>query len=533
MKKFVEIVFIIIVPWIIILWVVFTFTRDRDRDYFSSKNIEVRRDSVPVDHSKFADLQKEFTSGPEVTEACLNCHNGRGMEFMKTEHWQWKKIDSIPGRGNINLGKINLLNDFCVGVNSNEKLCSLCHAGYGYGDKNFDFHNQNNIDCLICHDNTHKYKKSKPGKPNTGSGFPVPDVDLTDVAQHIGLPQRNNCGACHFTGGGGNNVKHGDLEKALNNCTRDVDVHMAADGKNFLCTDCHKTHNHQISGQLYTVSSSNKNSFGCEECHTDRPHISKLLNEHNEMVACQTCHIPIYAKVEPTKIYWDWSTAGKLKDGKPYTEWSEDKLHEYDTKHGTAIFGKDLQPEYIWFNGTADHFLITDKVKDTTKPLVLNQLFGSYQDYFNPVDSAHRSKIFPVKVMRGKQIYDPVNRTIIQPKLVGPKGSGAYWADYDWNASAKAGMDYLNLPYSGKYDFISTESFWPLNHEVSKSDKALKCVDCHRSDGGRLKNLTGFYLPGRDHNSLLDYFGVGFIILVLVGVSIHGTIRIISNKKNH
>ena len=201
-------------------------------------------------------------------------------------------------------------------------------------------------------------------------------------------------------------------------------------------------------------------------------------------------------------------------------------------KHGTAVFKKDLRPEYIWFNGTADHHLLTDKIKDTSEVLVLNPLFGSYHDNIYPADSAFPSKIWPVKVMRGKQPYDPVNRLVIQPKLVGKKGSSALWSDFDWNASSKAGMEYLGLPYSGKYDFIETETLWPLNHEISTSDNALTCIECHNSQDSRLKNLAGFYLPGRDQNPLVDYVGIIFIILVLAGVSIHGFLRVVSNKKN-
>lgn len=289
MKKFFEFIFIIIIPWIIIFWIIFSFDSEKDRDYYSKEKIEIKHDSVPVDHSKFAILQKEFKTGPEVTEACLSCHNGRGHEFMQTEHWKWHKKDSVPGRGVLDLGKKNLLNNFCIGVNSNEKLCSKCHAGYGYGSKDFDFNNQNNIDCLVCHDQTKTYKKSKPqkGNPLSGAGYPSAKVDLSFVAQHIGSPKRENCGACHFTGGGGNNVKHGDLEMALvdshTGMQTGLDVHMGLgkDKTNLECVDCHKTHEHQISGQLYTVSSSNENHATCTQCHTDKPHTNKVLNDRS------------------------------------------------------------------------------------------------------------------------------------------------------------------------------------------------------------------------------------------------------------
>ena len=556
MKKFFEFIFIIIIPWIIIFWIIFSFDSERDRDYYSKEKIEIKHDSVPVDHSKFTILQQEFKTGPEVTEACLSCHNGRGHEFMQTEHWKWHKKDSVPGRGVLDLGKKNLLNNFCIGVNSNEKLCSKCHAGYGYGNKDFDFNNQNNIDCLVCHDQTKTYKKSKPqkGKPLSGAGYPSAKVDLSFVAQHIGSPKRENCGACHFTGGGGNNVKHGDLEMALidshTGMQTGFDVHMGlGKGKtNLECVDCHKTHEHQISGQLYTVSSSNENHATCTQCHTDKPHTNKVLNDHFRTVACQTCHISNYAKNQATKIIWDWSTATTLdEEGHPIpTKKLEEhsftfggkEYHDveikFDSKHGTAVYKKNMRPEYIWFNGTADHHLLTDKIADTSKVLVLNPLFGSYSDNVHPGDFEHPSKIWPVKVMRAKQPYDPVTRLVIQPKLVGSKkGSNALWVDFDWDASARAGMEYVGLPYSGQYDFIETHTLWPLNHEVSVSNEALQCIDCHNNTDSRLKSLAGFYLPGRDQNPWVDYMGAAFILLIIIGVSIHALLRITSNKKTN
>jgi octaheme c-type cytochrome (tetrathionate reductase family) len=556
MKKFFEFLLIVFVPWAIIFWIVFTFNSDKDRDFYAKEKIEIKHDKAPVDHSKFAVLQKKFTSGPEVTKACLSCHNGVGEEFMKTEHWKWHKKDSIPGRGVKDLGKKNTLNNFCIGVNSNEKLCSMCHAGYGYGDKSFDFTNQDNIDCLICHDQTKTYRKSNPcmGPNLPGSGVPDIHVDLSFVAQNVGAPQRNNCGSCHFTGGGGNNVKHGDLEMGLlsahTSLNGEVDVHMGMgdDGQNMTCVDCHKTSHHQISGQLYSLGSSNTNKVTCEQCHTANPHKSKLLNEHNRTVACQTCHITDVAKLNHTKIIWDWSTAARMdKDGKPIidkempgdTYTYEGKVYEdveiqYDSRHGTAVFQKNVKPEYVWFNGNSDHYITGDKIKDTTKVLTLNPLFGSYADNVHPADLKHPSKIYPVKVMRGKQPYDPVNRILIQPKLAGKiKGSNALWADYDWNASCKAGMEYIGQPYSGKYAFLKTQSMWPLNHEVSQKEQALQCIDCHNPNSSRLKDLTSFYLPGRDRNPWVDNTGVIFIILVVLGVTIHGFLRIVSSKKSN
>jgi len=156
-----------------------------------------------------------------------------------------------------------------------------------------------------------------------------------------------------------------------------------------------------------------------------------------------------------------------------------------------------------------------DKV-DTTKTVQLNTLLGDYSD--------KNAKIIPVKVHRGRQIYDPVNNTMILPHLFG-KDSTSYWKNFDWNKAAETGMKSVNLPYSGKYDFISTEMYWPINHMVAPMDESLQCADCH-SRNSRLIQLTDFYLPGRDHSSFMDWLGFGLMFFAFVGVIIHAILRI-------
>ena len=40
-----------------------------------------------------------FKSGPEVTTACLACHDKQAKDFMKTVHWTWSKKQEVPGKG--------------------------------------------------------------------------------------------------------------------------------------------------------------------------------------------------------------------------------------------------------------------------------------------------------------------------------------------------------------------------------------------------------------------------------------------------
>ena len=156
----------------------------------------------------------------ELTEytgygSCKGCHDqawaGGGQhadEVMASIHWTWEKTDSYTGD---KVGKYNVINNYCVAVKSNEPRCTSCHIGIGWSDTTWvPADNRDSIDCLVCHDKTGTYKKIP-----TGSGAPVPDLDYAAITASIGTPDRDNCGACHFFGGGGDAVKHGTLDSTM------------------------------------------------------------------------------------------------------------------------------------------------------------------------------------------------------------------------------------------------------------------------------------------------------------------------------
>lgn len=475
--------------------------------------------SPSIDHSKLPALQKVFNSPQEVTETCISCHTERHIEVMESSHWNWERLAYVEDKGVTALGKKNAFNNFCIGAQSNEQSCAKCHIGFGMDDNQFDFTNARNVDCMVCHDNSEAYMKGA-----ALAGYPDRSVNLTQVAQSVGSPLKSNCGSCHFYGGGGNNVKHGDIEEATLTATRDIDVHMAVNGLDMQCVDCHTAENHQMLGRLYSVSSENTQRSTCEQCHSGTPHLKEMLNRHTAKVACQTCHIPEYAKVNATKMAWKWSEAGKLEDHKPYH--TEDSLgnHTYLSEKGEFTWARNVEPEYLWFNGHAKHYTHGDTIDISNLPLKINQLLGSHDD--------NHSKIYPVKVHVGDQIYDKKYKYLIQPKLYGEqKGDSAFWMDFDWNLAAAAGMKRVGLPYSGTYDFIETEMFLPLNHMVSPKDNSLSCSECHQRDNGRLAALTGFYMPGRDYDPWIDRIGFLLVVITTLGVIIHGVIRIYMNIK--
>ncbi|WP_081435905.1 tetrathionate reductase family octaheme c-type cytochrome [Desulfatibacillum aliphaticivorans] len=420
--------------------------------------------NVP-DHSKLVKLPKN-PSPTQVTTECLRCHEDQGEDMLKSAHWLWKGPSpyTVDGEKRVDSGKAtNTINNFCIALPSNWPRCTSCHAGYGWKDETFDFTDKSHIDCLICHDTTDTYAKVP-----TDAGMPYPQLDLVEIAEHVGKPSRKTCGDCHFQGGGGDAVKHGDMNAILYYPTRKCDVHMG--DLDFQCHDCHKTRNHKISGRSLSLPVA-EGARSCEDCHTSQPHhgnnlLDHHLNRHGEHIACMTCHSPVYAKCKPTKTWWDWSKAGDKK-----REVHKDKygMPDYFWKKGEFLWDESVQPTYAWYNGTVERYLIGDKIDDDGVTEI-TQPVGGIKDA--------KSRIAPFKIMAGKQPADKNNRTLLTPNLFGPKG---YWKNVDWDQAFKIGAEATGIEYSGEYEWEETKMYWSLNHEVTPKEMALSCVQCHES----------------------------------------------------
>ncbi len=427
-----------------------------------------------------------YETGQDVTRACLECHTAEGHEVLSTAHWLWEgEPVELPGRPEpLRMGKKNVINNFCISVESNWSGCTSCHVGYGWEDDAFDFANQENVDCLVCHDQSGQYAK-------VAGGYPAPEVDLTAAARSVGTPTRDNCGGCHFRGGGGDAVKHGDLDATLSNPRARVDVHMGSHG--LVCIDCHTTQDHAMKGRALSVSVDDANQVQCTDCHLAEPHTDARLNSHVSTVACETCHIPQVAIREATKTHWDWSSAGQ--------DIPED-AHEYLKKKGSFEYQQGLIPEYLWFNGKGDRYLLGDTI-DPTSEAKLNPPLGTIRDL--------EARIWPFKIHRAVQPYDVEYNTLMVPKTV---GEGGYWEDFDWDQALRLGSQVTGIPYSGHYGWANTVMYWPLSHMVQPAENALQCRDCH-SENGRL-DWQALGYPGdpaqwgsRDVNATSSTVGAG------------------------
>jgi len=411
-------------------------------------------------HVSHADIVRGPLETPqEVTRTCLSCHPDSATQLMATTHWTWESEPfQVPWRDEpVTIGKINQINNFCIGAQGNQRDCMTCHIGYDWREgEPYDFSIQENVDCLVCHADPVTYARTEYGNP-------APGADLLAAAQSVRAPTRQNCGYCHFDGGGGNNVKHGDLDQSLIFPSDALDIHMGA--LSFECTACHTTMDHQILGRLvadnYIVDPAEQVS--CTQCHSEQLHEDERIGAHLDAVACQTCHVPSMAVKDPTKTYWDWSTAGQ--------DIAEDHFTYLKIK-GSFVYQTDIKPTYLWFNGNLSYrYLLGDEI-DPTQPTIIDQPAGSLGD--------PQARIFPFKVHVANQPYDTIYRYLLQPITAGENG---YWTNFNWDQAFRLAVPITGLEYSGKYGFAETWMYWPTTHMVQPAENALQCTDCHSANG--------------------------------------------------
>jgi octaheme c-type cytochrome (tetrathionate reductase family) len=405
------------------------------------------------DHTKLIDagLKLDRTT---ATAACLECHSDTGREILRTAHWTWQgRTPGISGREHsTTVGLRNTLDNSDISLVPNPKLTSLFHIGDVARPE--DWSNPAKIDCLVCHAASPAYSRD----PEAGA------FDWRAVASMVSRPSRANCGSCHFTSAGGPGAKSGDLTPALIAPSAEADVHM---GKvDMRCQDCHTTRLHQIAGLAFNAPVVEERT-GCQKCHGPEPHgiagvISRHLDNHVKTVACETCHIPQFAREHPTRLSVDFSKAGPGPTSPPALQFGKPA---FDPRFGEQTWARNVVPVYRWFDGTRRNYELGDKI-DPSRPIVLNA----------PLGDKHNSlaKIFPFKVHRAVQPFDRG-----QNILAAVKFEDGLWKDYDWARAVGEGMKAMGASFSGEVGFVPTEMYSAVHHEVAPAKKSLGCADCH------------------------------------------------------
>jgi len=419
----------------------------------------------------------EYFEHYQGTSTCLACHQKEAENFFHSQHYQWKgDAPQIVNSNKQKLGKMNTFNDFCTSPRGNwmgfvknsrgdvvSKGCSACHAGKGLlPSETMSKQQLENIDCLICHASGYRrdlYEDDKglvEWKPILWKN----QEGLDSVAKRISAPTRAMCLRCHSASGGGPNFKRGDIEYILANPTREHDVHMATEGKNMQCADCHAGKDHRVLGRGADLSGSDTpgKPLTCSSsaCHTGAMHKLPVLNKHTEAINCTVCHIPKFAREEPTDMVRDWS--------KPSYNAETDKYS------ATITLQKDVTPIYAWFNGFTRAQLPgepANRLSDGSVGIMVPQ--GSRDD--------PKAKIFAFKLHKGRLPLLSEKNWLIPITVEHFFSNGQIEPAVLNAAKENYGID------NAKFTWVETTRYMGIFHGVQPKENALKCSNCHGANG--------------------------------------------------
>ena len=364
---------------------------------------------------------------------CLTCHDVEAQQAHASMHYQWEGPAPFMSSGPASQGKnAGAVNSYCVNITGNWGGCGNCHVGLGgEPDPNPTQAQLENVDCLICHQQD--YKRAKV------AGVFEPDlanmtITMDQAIRTVHLPTRGNCVQCHAKGGGGDNYKRGDMALA-HTATSDAtfDVHMATTGADLNCQSCHATSQHLMAGRGSDLRvTENFAEIGCatSSCHTIKEssvgHSTTKVNSHVGRVACQTCHIALYAR--------DAADTPATEATEMFRSWLEPHPTPSGAIHPGNIMLNDQVPEYRFWNKTS----WADNLGD---PATVDPATGRY-----PTSRPHgaiddpESKLYPFKYKTAEQ---PMATSL---GLLIALDTSVYFATGDAVAATEQGLQ--NMGYS-------------------------------------------------------------------------------------
>jgi hypothetical protein len=203
--------------------------------------------------------------------------------------------------------------------------------------------------------------------------------------------------------------------------------------------------------------------------------VTSGVNKHVNRVACQTCHIPVYAKdasdsaaTEATETHRDWTRP----------EWNA-ALNRYEP---TVTKSNNLMPVYRFFNGTSWGYSKGDVTTfdSTTQAYQVSRPGGSI------ADTATTTKLYPFKYKTGHQ---PMTQGLGGGDKLIMLSTKDYFAGGDYDAAVQAGLVNMGLDRYTPYATVTTDEYQMLNHQVAPQANALPCTSCHLSGTASQMNL--------------------------------------------
>ncbi len=410
---------------------------------------------------------------------CLMCHQ---------ENYQRKAVPTIP------LGDLNrnfVVDTPDVALLAQEWLHMNCDQHNDCNGADLDFSDEVNLlDFNFLAENWQKvggletltfmdylgqeHTWHLPWEDKQGNFQYAPDeenmsISILEAARTVHPPNRATCLRCHAYAAGTDCGKRGDLSSETVDPPVSVDIHMSSAGANKLCQDCHQTNHHRIKGRGLDLRPNDRpERLQCTQCHNSPPHDSSRLNNHIYRTACQTCHIPTYAKLKSTETARNWN----------HPVWHQGLFGGQGGYKPEETRGSNLIPTYAWFDGTSRVYALGQTaVQNNSGQYELAAPNGS-------VSSDH-AQIYPMKEHTSNSALHVATGQLI------PHATTTYFFTGDFSRAVKDGMTYAGL--SGSWQMVNVHTYQTINHGVENEDHALACGQCHASlEGGPVRmNLMG------------------------------------------
>lgn len=401
---------------------------------------------------------------------CLGCHDAKATEVLGSVHYKWAgPTPDMLNQPGTTQGKIsNAVNSYCINILGDWPACGACHAGRGKNPASFPS-DKANVDCLMCHNAAYAMARIRLADGSMGVSTPN-DCYVQEVTK----PTRTNCLKCHANAGGGDAVKRGDLSMAtITNTDANFDVHMDADNAatNLSCQSCHTFVGHKVTGKGSDLRPTDYASeVACTTCHTTKGnsngHATAAVNRHQQRVACQSCHVPTYAKVA-TETHRDWRYKHDGRDATTCTSTDPCPGHPHADK------AANLTPELRFWNRKSDNALLGE-IAQIASDTGLFQTSRPDGDINGPLGN----KLYPFKYKTAAQPLvhggNCDGKLLALDTFVYLKGTG------NVNDAVNSGLANQGCTNVGSIEWVTTDTFGLLNHGVPTS-ATITCTQCHPS----------------------------------------------------
>jgi len=411
---------------------------------------------------------------------CLGCHRTNFTDMYQAVHYQWQgNAPDMLNQPSIKQGKyMNAVNSYCVNILGNWTVCGKCHAGRGaepVATNNPTDTQLKNIDCLMCHNEAYALDRDRKADGSMGPKT-TDEATLNSFVRNIAKPTRVNCLKCHAYAGGGDSVKRGDITWAHKNTADSTfDVHMSTARGNLSCQSCHTFVNHKVTGKGSDLRATDYASeVKCSKCHTTKEsstgHATAAVNKHVARVACQTCHIPKYAK--------NASDTPESEATEVHRSWKEPTNSTSAPYHPPSVKANNLTPQYKFWNRKSFNALLYDiaTLDPVTAAYPTSRPDGA-------IDGPLGTKLYAFKYKTAEQPMRDANKVLIALDtkyymLTSP----------DPVEATKRGLANMGYSSTDSFSWVKTDTYQMLNHEIPPATGVLACSNCH-------ENTTQMNLP--------------------------------------